>query len=154
MNEDPKKEIYDNEKKGRNDELSSYKDECIEVSLNGLIINKYYFPLFTSKTIPIEKIKNINIIELNAFNGKYKLFGLTLNFNYFHYDPKRSNKTIGLLIEEEDNIFTIAITPDDPKKCYNVLRYLMSNMKKDNEVDPLLKGNEIHLLNEQKEKLS
>ena len=147
MNEDQKKE-------SRNDELSSYKDECIEVSLNGLIINKYYIPLFTSKTIPIEKIKNINMLELNVFNGKYKLMGLSLNFNYFHYDPKRSNKTHVIIIEEEDNIFSIAITPDDPKKCYNVLRYLMSNMKKNNEFDPLLKGSEIQLIKEQKEKLS
>ena len=147
MNEDPKKE-------SRNDELSSYKDECIEVSLNGLTINKYYIPLFTSKTIPIEKIKNINMLELNVFNGKYKLMGLSLNFNYFHYDPKRSNKTHVIIIEEEDNIFSIAITPDDPKKCYNVLRYLISNKKKNNEFDPLLKGSEIHLIKEQKEKLS
>ena len=143
----------DNEKKERNDELSSYKDDYIEVNQSGLTINKYYFPLFTSKTIPIEKIKTINIFELNAFNGKYRLFGFSLNFNYFHYDPKRSNKTHGILIEEEGNIISIAITPDDPKKCYNVLKYLMSNVRKGKEFDPLLKGNEIHLLKEQKEKL-
>ena len=154
MNEDPNKAKCNNEKKERNDELSSYKDEYIEVNQNNLTINKYYFPLFTSKTIPIEKIKNINIFELNAFNGKYRLFGFSLNFNYFHYDPKRSNKTHGILIEEEGNIISIAITPDDPKKCYNVLKYLMSNVKKGKEFDPLLKGNEIHLLKKQKEKLS
>ena len=147
MSEDPKKE-------SRNDELSLYKDECIEVSLNGLKINKYYIPLFTSKTIPIEKIKNVNIFELNGFNGKYRLMGLSLNFNYFHYDPKRSNKTHVIIIEEEDNIFSIAITPDDPKKCYNVLRYLISNVKKNNEFDPLLKGSELHLIKEQKAKLN
>ena len=42
MNEDQKKE-------SRNDELSSYKDECIEVSINGLTINKYYIPLLPVK---------------------------------------------------------------------------------------------------------
>ena len=94
------------------------------------------------------------MLELNAFNGKYKLMGLSLDFNYFHYDPKRSNKTHVIVIEEEDNIFSISITPDGPKKCYNVLRYLMSNMKKNNEFDPLLKGSEIHLIKEQKEKLN
>ena len=154
MNEVPKKVSYDNEKKERNNELSSYKDEFIEVSLNGLTINKYYFPLFTSKIIAIEKIKNISLFELNTFNGKYKLAGLSLNFNYYHYDPKRSYKTHGILIEEEGNIISIAITPDDPKKCYNVLKYLMSNVKKGNEFDPLLKGSETHLIKEQKEKLS
>ena len=154
MSEVPNKVSCDNEKKERNDELSSYKDEYIEVSLNGLTTYKYYFPLFTSKTIPIEKIKNINIFELNAFNGKYKLAGLSLNFNYFNYDPKRSNKTHGLLIEEEGNIISIAITPDDTKKCYNVLKYLMSKVKKGNEFDPLLKGRETHLIKGQKEKLS
>ena len=154
MSEVPNKVSCNNEKKERNDELSSYKDDYIEVSLNGLIIKKYYFPLFTSKTIPIEKIQNIKIFELNVFSGKYKLAGLSLNFNYFHYDPKRPNKTHGISIKEEDNFVSIAITPDDPKKCYDVLKYLMSKVKKGNEFDPLRKGNETHLLKEQKEKLS
>ena len=54
------------------EDLSTYKDEYIELNPNEIKINKYYFPFLTSKIIPINKIKKIELVELNAFNGKYK----------------------------------------------------------------------------------
>ena len=151
--EDPKRISFENQKNEINDELSSYKDEYIEVSLNGLKINKYYFPTLTSKIIPIHKIKNINLFELNRLTGKYTFFGLAWNFRYFHLDRKRPNKTHGILIEEEDNMISIAITPDEPHKCFNVLRYLMTHMKNNNEFEPLLRDSEIQSLKAGKEKV-
>ena len=151
--EDPKRISFENQKNEINDELSSYKDEYIEVSLNGLKINKYYFPTLTSKIIPIHKIKNINLFELNRLTGKYTFFGLAWNFRYFHLDRKRPNKTHGILIEEEDNMISIAITPDEPHKCFNVLRYLMTHMKNNKEFEPLLRDSEIQSLKAGKEKL-
>ena len=150
--EDPKRISFENQKNEINDELSSYKDEYIEVSLNGLKINKYYFPTLTSKIIPIHKIKNINLFELNRLTGKYTFFGLAWNFRYFHLDRKRPNKTHGILIEEEDNMISIAITPDEPHKCFNVLRYLMTHMKNNKEFEPLLRDSEIQSLKAGKEK--
>ena len=47
----------------REDENQSYEDENIKVSMNGLKINKYYFPIFKEKIIPIHKIKDIKIIS-------------------------------------------------------------------------------------------
>ena len=151
--EDPKRISFENLKNEINDELSSYKDEYIEVSLNGLKINKYYFPTLTSKIIPIHKIKNINLFELNRLTGKYTFFGLAWNFCYFHLDKKRPNKTHGISIEEEDNMISIAITPDEPHKCFNVLRYLMTHMKNNKEFEPLLRDSEIQSLKAGKEKL-
>ena len=151
--EDPKRISFENQKNEINDELSSYKDEYIEVSLNGLKINKYYFPTLTSKIIPIHKIKNINLFELNRLTGKYTFFGLAWNFRYFHLDRKRPNKTHGILIEEEDNMISIAITPDEPHKCFNVLRYLMTHMKNNKEFEPLLRDSEIQSLKAGKEKV-
>ena len=151
--EDPKRISFENQKNEINDELSSYKDEYIEVSLNGLKINKYYFPTLTSKIIPIHKIKNINLFELNRLTGKYTFFGLAWNFRYFHLDRKRPNKTHGILIEEEDNMISIAITPDEPHKCFNVLRYLMIHMKNNKEFEPLLRDSEIQSLKAGKEKV-
>ena len=106
-----------------------YKDEIIELCSKDLKINKYYFPFMTSKVIPIDKIKNIRLTELNTFNGKYRIFGLSFPFIYYHLDIKRPSKTHAIFLEEENNFITIAITPDEPKKCFNSLRYLINNMK-------------------------
>ena len=46
---------FENDKNARDDELSSYQDECVDVSFKGLIINKYYFPLMTSKQFLFRK---------------------------------------------------------------------------------------------------
>ena len=151
--EDPKRISFENQKNEINDELSSYKDEYIEVSLNGLKINKYYFPTLTSKIIPIHKIKNINLFELNRLSGKYTFFGFSWKLDYFHVDRKRPNKTHGISIEEEDNAISIAITPDDPHKCFNVLRYLMTHMKNNKEFEPLLRDSEIQSLKNGKQKI-
>ena len=90
-----------------------------------------------SKTIPLSKIKNINLIELNCSNGKYKLWGLDLKFIYYHLDKNRSKKSYAIIIEEEGNFLTIGITPEEPKKCFKVLKYLLSQ-NKDNKKCPQL----------------
>ena len=83
----------ENDEDSREDELQSYQDDNIELSMNGLRINKYYFPTFNFKIIPIHKIKNINIIELDRANGKYTFFGLSWKLIYYHLDRKRPIKT-------------------------------------------------------------
>ena len=150
--EDPKKISFENDVRGRDDELSSYQDEYIDLSFKGIKINKYYFPLLQSKTIPIHKIKNINLIELNRINGKYTFFGLSWAFIYYHLDRKRPNKTHAITFNEEDNFVNIGITPEDPRKCFNVLRYLLKHMKNNKKFEPLYKDNETESLKSGKEK--
>ena len=113
----------------REDENQSYEDENIKVSMNGLKINKYYFPIFKEKIIPIHKIKDIKIIELNRASGKYTFFGFSWKLNYFHLDRRRPLKNEAIIIDEEDNMINIGITPDDVDKCFKVLKYLMKHMK-------------------------
>ena len=154
MEEDKSKNIpFEIDKNGRDDELSTYKDEYIDLSINGLIINKYYFPILTKKFIPIHKIKNINLIEMDRINGKYTFFGLSWKFIYYHLDRKRPRKTHAITIEEEDNNITIGITPDEPKKCFNVLRYLMTHMKNNKQFEPLFNDSETQSLKNGKEKI-
>ena len=106
-----------------------------------------------SKIIPINKIKKIELVELNAFNGKYKLFGLSPPLTYYHFDSKRSNKTHVIFLEEEDNIFQIGITPDEQIKWFNALKHLKTqkdnNEKGKKVLDP---REESDLLVENKEK--
>ena len=152
--EDPNRVSFENDKNTRDDELSSYQDECVDLNFKGLTIYKYYFPIMTSKVIPIHKIKNINLIELNRINGKYTFFGLSWKLIYYHLDKKRPIKTHAITLEEEDNSITIGITPENPKKCFNVLRYLMTHMKNNNkEFEPLYQDSEKELLKSGKQKL-
>lgn len=150
--EDPKKISFENDAKGRDDELSSYQDEYIDLSIKGMKINKYYFPLMTCKIIPIHKIKNINLIELNRINGKYTFFGLSWKFIYYHLDRKRPRKTHAITFDEENNLITIGITPDNPHKCFNVLRYLITHMKNNKQFEPLYKDSETEFLKNGKQK--
>ena len=76
----------------KEDDLSSYKDQYVDLSSKGLKIDNYYFPFLQAKNIPISKISNINLIELNHLNGKSKVFGLDIKFVYYHLDWKRPKK--------------------------------------------------------------
>ena len=137
----------------REDELQTYQDENIEVSMNGLKINKYYFPTWKIKIIPIHKIKNIKIIELDRINGRYTFFGFCWKFYYYNLDRKRPLKTHGIIIEEEDNMITIGITPDDTMKCFKALQYLMKHMKNNKHLEPLYEESETKSLKSGKEKI-
>ena len=150
--EDPKSISFENNIKGRDDEFSSYQDEYIDLNFKGIKINKYYFPTMQSKIIPIYKIKNINLIELNRINGKYTFFGLSWKFIYYHLDRKRPHKTHAITFDEDNSIISIGITPDDPKKCFNVLRYLLNHMKNNKQFEPLYKDNETESLKSGKDK--
>ena len=150
--EDPNKISFETDRNARDDELSSYKDEIVDLSFQGLKINKYYFPTLKMKIIPINKIKNINLIELSRVNGKYTFFGFSWKFYYYHLDKKRPLKTHGIIIEEEDNLITIGITPDDTMKCFKALNYLMKHMKNNKHLEPLYEESETQSLKSGKEK--
>ena len=151
--EDPNRVSFENDINGRDDELSSYQDEYIDLSFKGIKINKYYFPMGTPKEIPIYKLKNINLIQLNRANGKYTFFGMCWKFIYYHLDRKRPQKTHAIIFEEEGNFLTIGITPEDPKKCFNVLRYLVNHMKNSKKDNSLFPDSETQSLKSGKQKL-
>ena len=137
----------------REDESQSYQDENIEINMNGLKIKKYYIPTFKEKIIPIYKIKNIKMIDLDRANGKYTFFGLSWKFYYYNLDKRRPLKTKGIIIEEEGNFVTIGITPDDTLKCFKVLKYLMKHMKNNKPFEPLFQDSETQSLKGNKEKI-
>ena len=100
---------------------SYYKDGNIVLSPDGLIIKKYYLPLFSSKLIPINKIKNIKLKELSLLNGKLRIMGISFPFVYYNWDLTRIFKTHAIIIEEESNCLSIGITPDKPEECFKIL---------------------------------
>ena len=128
---------YENSfEKKRDDELSSYQDDYIELNFKGLKIYKYYFPLMKCKEIPISKIKKANLIQLTMLNGRLRLGGLTLNLIYFPFDLLRCCKTKAITIKAKNCSFTVGITPNDPEKCFKVLKYLMAHDKNNKELSP------------------
>ena len=143
----------EDEDKSREDENQSYKDENIEVSMNGLKINKYYFPIWKQKIIPIHKIKDIKIIELDRSSGKYTFFGFSWKLYYYHLDRRRPLKDQAIIIDEEDNMIDIGITPDDVNQCFKVLKYLMKHMKNNKPFEPLFDESETQSLKSGKQKM-
>ena len=143
----------ENDEDSREDESQSYQDENIEVNMNGLKIKKYYIPTFKEKIIPIHKIKDIKMIDLDRVNGKYTFFGLSWKLYYYNLDRKRPIKTKGITIEEEGNFVTIGITPEDALKCFKVLQYLMKHMKNNKPFEPLFQDSETQSLKGNKEKI-
>ena len=138
----------------KEDDLSSYKDQYVDLSSKGLKIDNYYFPFLQAKNIPISKISNINLIELNHLNGKSKVFGLDIKFVYYHLDWKRPKKTHAITLKEEGNFLTIGITPEDPQKCFNVLNYLSAHQD-NKKISQELKGiEEENSLIKEKQKLN
>ena len=146
MQEGQSNNSLENDINARDEELSSYKDCFIDLSNEELKINYYYFPFLHTKTIPLSKINNINFIELNFLNGKFRVFGLDLKCIYYHFDIKRPIKKYVITLKEEGNWLTIGITPDDPEKCFKCLKYLLELNKKNSqepqgkEEEELLKG--------------
>ena len=149
MQEGQNKNSFESDKNERDEELSSYKDCYIDLSSEALKIHYYFFPFLQTKTIPISKIKNINLIDLNLLNGKLRVFGLDFKCIYYHFDIKRPIKKQAITLKEEGNWLTIGITPEDPQKCFKSLKFLLENNRKNppeskgiEEEDSLIKGKE------------
>ena len=148
MKEGQNNNSLENDINAREEELSSYKDFCIDLINEELKINYYYFPFLQTKTIPISKINNINLIELNSLNGRFRIFGLDWKCIYYHFDIKRPFIKYAIKLREEGTWLTIGITPEDPEICFKCLKYLLEHNKKHSqesqgkEEEDLLKGKE------------
>ena len=104
-----------------------------------------------SKEIPISKIRNINLIKLNMFNGRLRIFGLDLKLIYYPFDLMRFCKTYSIILKAENCCFTVGLTPKDPEKCFKVLKNLMVQAENNKE---LPQDNEKDSLKNEKEKIN
>ena len=157
----------------------NYKDNDISDKPPSLIINNNYssranknpfqriknyenFDESSSENIenPNENTRKRNIErerndkhKLNRVNGKYTFFGLSWKLIYYNLDRRRPIKTHAIIIEEDDSIIKIGITPDDTMKCFKVLKYLMKHMKNNKPFEPLFRDSEVESLKSGKEKI-
>ncbi len=55
-----------------------YRDSLTSLDQDGLWLGRYYFPIATTKVIPIENIESINTMPLSLTTGKWKGWGSTI----------------------------------------------------------------------------
>jgi hypothetical protein len=65
-----------------------YQDNQVTVYKDLIVINKYYFPLATSKTILFSDIESVSLIVSEGVSHVWGICGRYLN-NWFPYDSKR-----------------------------------------------------------------
>lgn len=101
-----------------------YEDETIQLTREFLRIFKYYYPLKKEKVIPLNRIKKASIYKLTTFTGKYKFYGLSWDLSWFHLDKKRPQKEFGIKINA-GSVISIVITPDNPRRVFDLLNDLL-----------------------------
>jgi hypothetical protein len=98
--------------------VSSGADHRIECTDDALVIHGYY-PW--AKRIPYGDIRGVRQVTLSALRGKGRIWG-TANFRYWaNFDPGRSSKTTGLILDVGKHVQPF-ITPDDPDAVVAAIR--------------------------------
>ena len=98
-----------------------YQDNLITITDICIIVNKYYFPLATSKTILFSEISKISIEDGRKVNH---LWGPSMKYlnNWFHFDNQRAQKDRFLSIEIKGSDLKPSLTPNDIDRAFNALR--------------------------------
>jgi hypothetical protein len=99
--------------------LMLYRDRWIECTSEALIIHWYYFP-FGKKTIPYGRIQGIREIQMEAFTGKWRIWGSGDLRHWWHLDPGRRHKDQALVLDLGADIVPV-ITPDDAAQVKNII---------------------------------
>ncbi len=68
-----------------------YQDKQVVLYKELMLINKYYFPLATSKTIMFSDVEKVALIDSEGVTHSWGVCGKYLN-NWFPYDSDRKNK--------------------------------------------------------------
>jgi hypothetical protein len=87
----------------------------------GIVINKYYFPLATSRTILFKEIERIELIDFhNSARPTWGISGSYLN-NWFHYDKQRETKDKFIAIHIVGRKIVPCLTPADIGQVFTIL---------------------------------
>ena len=98
-----------------------YQDKHVTISDFCITINKYYFPLATSKTILFTEMSKITILDARNVNHRWGPSAKFLN-NWFHLDGQRNKKDRFIEIEVKGSNVRPSFTPEDVDKAFNALR--------------------------------
>ena len=119
-----------------------YFDKQVTVYKDLIVINKYYFPLATSKTILIKDIEFIALVPLNGVKHRWGINSKFLN-NWFPLDNHRNQKEKFIEIRLKGKKTRPSLTPDLPDQVFQILwqnfnpegqKFVEENIKKSTSV--------------------
>ena len=97
-----------------------YFDKQVTVYRDLIVINKYFFPLATSKTIMFSDIESIAMFSSEGVDHRWDLSTKYLN-NWFPLDNDRKKKTKFIEFKIKGKNTKPSITPDDPDKVFKII---------------------------------
>ena len=97
-----------------------YHDKIVTIYRDLIVINKYYFPLLTSRTI---FVKDIQFVSLVPSEGAKHRWGTTPKFlnNWFPYDPNRYLKDQFIEIRIKGKKTRPSFSPENPQAAFAVI---------------------------------
>lgn len=97
-----------------------YTDPQITIYKELILINKYFFPLATSKTILFSEIESVALMSSEGVTHTWGISTKYLN-NWFPIDSNRKNKSKFIEIKLKGRNTKPSITPDDPDKVFRII---------------------------------
>ena len=102
-----------------------YEDKTVRVYRELMTINKYYFPLGSSKTVLWNQVEKLSLIPTDGVEHRWGVCGKYLN-NWFPLDSDRKLKKHFIEVVLKGKKTRPSFTPEDPQKCFEVLWKLLS----------------------------
>ncbi len=99
--------------------MALYRDKFIECDEDRLVIHWYYFP-YGSKTVPYEKVKAFEKVDMTTFRGRGRIWGSANLRCWASLDPGRMRKSEGIVLDLGGFVRPF-ITPDDVGAVIEVL---------------------------------
>ncbi len=101
---------------------TTYTDRLVTITDQDIIFLNYYFPTGKEKTVNIDDIANITVLESTIMNGKWRIHG-TGNFKiWFPRDSDRPKRDRIFIATLKSQWFDIGFTVEDGDRVEKILR--------------------------------
>ncbi len=98
-----------------------YEDRWITCTPKHLTIRGYYFPLGSAKTIPLDRLRHVEEVEIGTLTGQWRIWGTASPRYWAHLDLGRPHKTVAFVLDV-GGFVRPWITPEDPDSLRTILR--------------------------------
>ena len=96
-----------------------YRDRWIECTAEALVIHAYYFP-WGSKRVRYDRIRGLEEFRMGVATGQWRVWGSGDFKHWFNFDPGRTRKTRGLVLDLGGFVRPV-ITPDDVDQVRKII---------------------------------
>lgn len=96
-----------------------YEDRWITCTTKQLTIRGYYFPSGGPKTIPLDRIRRVEEVEIGPLSGQWRIWGTASPRYWAHLDFQRPRKTTAFVLDV-GGFVRPWITPEDPDSLRTV----------------------------------